>query len=301
MPNGNHPPDYDAFPPDTRPYLCVPYWTTPVSGTSTWDTGQVRPLPAAVVSYASDSIATSPYTPGEPLDVTVTVRNSGGGNSAAMVTVVVYWADPTVGFAKPNFFAATAVPVPPSRTAPGATQTPTMTATIPASAPTHVCLLVAVSHPQDRAGTVCDPINDRHWAQHNLQAVNAAPGAPALIPFMAANPFNVEKTLILQIGPVDERRLRQVADVFHAQATDIHPRIRLLDVDGAVVAEDGVRTRMALRLGPLAQRPLQMLMELGSDIPVGRCAAVEAGLFDGDDEGRLVGSLGVVLLPPEPE
>jgi len=141
------------------------------------------------VSYLCESIHTGPYKPGEKLDVTVDVRNSGGGNNAAIATVVVYWAVPSVGFAKPTFFAATVVAVPPSRNASGSVLTRTMTATIPSTAPDHICLVVAVSHPQDKAGLACDPVRDRHWAQRNLVAVTTAVGAPVIVPFLAAKPF----------------------------------------------------------------------------------------------------------------
>lgn len=297
----NNPNEHGEGPADTRPFLCIPYWTGPITADPKWDIGQDRPLPNEVVSYACESIHTSAYTPGQPLDVTVDVRNSGGGNSTAIVTVAVYWADPTVGFAHPTFFAATAVPVPPSgRISPTFMSTPTMTATIPATAPDHICLVVVVSHPQDRAPTACDPINNRHWAQHNLQAVPAAVGAPAIFPFMVANPFDVGRSFELQIGPVDERRALLVAREFQTEPSNIEARMRLLDAHGAEVSNDGQRIQASVQLGPLEQRQFQLLIEIDSDVPTGQSAAVEAELFDQIQEGHLVGSLGLVLLRPEP-
>lgn len=301
-PNGNNPNDHGEQPPDTRPFLCIPYWTAPITTDPKWDTGQDRPLPSEVVYYACESIHTSAYTPGQPLDVTVDVRNSGGGNSAAIATVVVYWADPTVGFAHPTFFAAASVPVPPSgRISPTSVPTPTMTATIPATAPDHICLVVVVSHPQDRAPTACDPINDRHWAQRNLQVVPAAVGAPAIFPVMVANPFNVGQPFALQIGPADERRALLVAREFQTQPSSVEARMRLLDAHGAPVSGDGQRIGMSVELGPLEQRQFQLMIEIDSDVPTGHSATVEVELFDQTDQRRLVGSLGVVLLHPEPD
>ena len=160
-----------------------------------------RPLPGSVISYLCDAIHASPYTPGDPLEVVVDIRNSGGGSSASVATVVVYWADPTVGFAKPTFFAASSVAVPPSRSAPSVTSTAVMRATIPATAPPHICLLVMASHPQDPAGKVADPVGDRHWAQRNLVAVTVAPGAPALIPFAGREPVRRGWRLRASRGP----------------------------------------------------------------------------------------------------
>ena len=291
----------DERPADTRPFLCIPYWTAPLTPGGGWDTGELRKLPGAVVSYACESIQTGPYKPGEKLDVTVAVRNSGGGNSAAIATVAVYWAVPSVGFAKPNFFAATVVAVPPSRTVPASVSTPTMTATIPATAPDHICLVVAVSHPQDKAGAVCDPINDRHWAQRNLQAVTAAVGAPVLVPLMAANPFDTAMAFDLRVGPPDERRSRLVASAFHTEPSEIRPRVRLLDDQGAAISEGGERVQTPVELGPLDQRQIQIMIEIDTDVPEGQSTAVEAGLFAQQDDRGLVGSLGVVLLAPDPQ
>jgi hypothetical protein len=258
----------------------------------------VRPLPGEVVSYACDAVHAGPYTPGMPLDVSVDVRNSGGGNSPAVATVVVYWADPTVGFAKTNFFAAATVAVPTSRNAPASADTPKMTAVIPATAPDHVCLLVCVSHPQDRAGKVCDPVNDRHWAQHNLVAVHAAVGAPVVFPMAVANPFTEGRMLQLVVGPADERRARVVAGKFQTEPSDMAARLRLLNAEGAPVSDEGRQVQAPVQLGPLEQRRFQVLIEVDSDLPAGRSAVAEAQLLDPNRDHGIVGSLGLVLLPP---
>jgi hypothetical protein len=285
-------------PPDTRPFLCVPYWTQPLSPGGPWDTGVERPLPKAVVSYACDSIRTSAYKPGQPLDVTVDVLNSGDGSTTALVTVVVYWGIPSVGFAKPTFFAAGVVPAPPSRTSATTVRSATMTATIPASAPDHVCLVVSVSHPTDKAGTVCDPVNDRHWAQRNLLAVPAAVGAPVILPIMAANPFATAMSFDLLAGQIDERVAHRIASAFQTAPSGIRGRMRLLDEHGAAVSADGERTSVSVDLGPLEERHFQVMIEIDSNIPAGQSAAVEVGLTDRGGARGLVGSLGVVLLPP---
>lgn len=285
--------------PDIRPYFCIPYWSAAVAGVADpWDTGQTRPIPAAVCPYLCDAIHAGPYVPGQRLDVTVSVRNTGGGNSASIATVVVYWADPTVGFAKPAFLAATAIAVPTTRTTPGSTTTPTLSGIIPATAPNHICLLVSVSHPQDRAGTVLDPYHDRHWAQRNLNAVAAAVGAPAIMPFMAANPFAQEAELTLRAGFADERHLEPVARAVNAQPAFVAPRLRLLDTAGSGLSEAGRRVETTISLGPLEQRPFQLLIEIDEEIPPGASSAIEIELIDQRNERGPVGSLGVALIPP---
>ncbi len=290
--------DPNQHPSDTRPFLCVPYWTTPLVAGGRWDDGDIRPLPPAVISYACESIHTSLYKAGTLLDVIVDVRNAGGGSVTPVVTVVVYWAVPSVGFGKPTFFAATAIAVAPTRTSAGLTPTAKMTAMIPATAPDHICLAVCVSHAQDRAGTVCDPIHDRHWAQRNLQAVSVALGAPTIFPMTVANPFPVATTFDLRVGPADERRAHVLARAFRTVPSGVRPRIRLLDEHGAAVAEGGEQILTTVQLGPLGETPFQLMLELDTELPQGQSTAVEASIQPhGTDQGA-VGSLGIVLLPP---
>ncbi|MBN9099971.1 MULTISPECIES: hypothetical protein [unclassified Pseudonocardia] len=285
--------------PDTRPYLCIPYWTDPITDGGSWDDGSRRGLPAQVLSWACPSIHAGDYTPGRPLEVTVEVRNSGGGNAAAAATVVVYWADPTVGFAKPTFFAAATVAAPPDRTTPATATTATMTATIPATAPAHVCLLAVVSHPQDRAGKAADPINDRHWAQRNLMAVAAAPGAPALPRFAVANPRTEPATFQLRAGAVDERRARAAAQATGLELADTGFRVRILDADGAGVAGPGTVAATAVDLEGLERRDFQLLAEVDGDLAAGTAVVLEVLLVTGNGEGDVVGSLAVQLVAEE--
>jgi hypothetical protein len=292
-PPGDQPNDR---PPDTRPFLSIPYWTAPLTAGGSWDTGSIRPLPGEVASYTCESIHTSSYKPGHPLEVAVDVRNSGGGNSTAIVTVVVYWAIPSVGFAKPTFFAATVVAVPPSRTSPDSVRSPTMTATIPANAPAHICLLVCVSHPQDRPGIPCDPVHDRHWAQHNLVALAASAGAPARLPILVANPFNKAMSFVLRVNPVDERRRRRVANALHTEPSGAHSQVGLLDDHGSAVSDVGQHVQTSVHLGPLEQRKFQITIRTETELHRGESAAVEVGLYDNSPHQDLVGSLGVALL-----
>ncbi len=256
MPAGNNQPN--DRPSDTRPFLCVPYWTSPLTTGGLWDTGDSRSLPGAVISYACESIHTSMYKPGTLLDVTVNVRNSGGGSITPRVTVVVYWAVPTVGFAEPTFFAANVLSVPPTRTSAGSFSTSTMTAMIPASAPDHICLLVSVSHAQDPAGVVCDPINNRHWAQRNLQSVSVSIGAPTIFPIVVANPFQKPSSFELRIGPVDERHARQVARLFETTPSGVRAQLRLLDEHGASISS-GETVQVPVDLAALEERPFKLM------------------------------------------
>ena len=73
--------------------------------------------------------------------------------------------------------------------------------------------------------------------------------------------------------------------------------MRLLDDEGAAVSDGGERTQTSQALGPGEQRPFQLMLELDVDLQPGRSAAVEARLLEPAARDRLVGSLGVALLP----
>lgn len=157
----------------------------------------------------------------------------------------------------------------------------------------------AVSHPQDRAGTACDPVGDRHWAQRNLQAATVAPGAPAFVPFIVANPFEVEASFDLLLGPADERHLVRVAREFGTEPVSARAMLRLLDEGGGEAAEPGPQTGIELGLGPLEQRRFGLLVEVEEELPSDGSAPLQAILLDRSERERPAGSLGVVLIAPE--
>jgi hypothetical protein len=167
----------------------------------------------------------------------------------------------------------------------------------PSDAPAHICLLVVVSHPQDRAGVGLDPVGDRHWAQRNLQSAAVAPGAPAVLPFTVANPFDREGAFLLVVGPVDRRRAARLASAVGTEPGDLPATVRLLDADGEPVGEGGREDRTPLGLGSREARRFQVVVEVGADLPPGQSVGLEAFLLDASAE-RVVGALGIALLAP---
>lgn len=287
-------PAQDEDRPDPRPYFCLPYWTTPLQPGGRWDTGQLRPLPSPVISWLSPAIKAGPYQPGEPLDVAVEVRNSGDGNSASIGTVVVYWADPTVGFTKPEFFGAATVSVPPTRTTALTVSTPTIRRIIPQSAPDHICLLAAIHHPQDRAGVVCDPIGDRHWAQRNLTAATAQPGAPAMIPFNFANPTADDGEFTLLVRRAEISAAEWVSREMGVEALSETPyTLALHDVDGRALTDRMERLAHHVSLTGSERARIQLAVEPQEEPPSDRAIVAEAVLMAQDE--RPVGSLGFVV------
>jgi hypothetical protein len=126
------------------------------------------PLKTPVISYLCPSIAVlvgrvpgpAVFTPGEDLEVKVSVANYGGGTMNAIANVAVFWSVPTTGFTNPTPLGQQPVIV---STHGGVETTPVIKGHIPAGAPNHICLLARVTAPGDSLqNTTIDPVNDRH-------------------------------------------------------------------------------------------------------------------------------------------
>jgi len=87
-----------------------------------------------------------------------------------------------------------------------------------------------------------------------------------------------------------------LANALGTEPSDVRPRMRLLDSDGSAITSEGERIQSSVGLGPLEERPFQLMIEVDANIPDGRSAALEVGLFDRGQKRGLVGSLGVALL-----
>lgn len=280
-------------PVDMRPYLCIPYWTAPRFPGDP-DSGELRPLPGNVIGWLCPGIHASPYTPGAQLDVQVDVRNSGRGSATALATVLVYWADATVGFTKPTLLGAASVAVQPRG---GYATTRTISGVIPATASKHICLLCQVTHSLDKPGNTANPIGDRHWAQRNLTAVGASPGVPVILPFLAANPFDHEAGFRLTVQMLEFDLLHALALRLGGVAADMGLHVQLLDERGAVIGE-GPRAGTALELEGGRQRLFNVALELLGELEQDQLAAAEAVLF-ADEVEHPIGSLGIVLRSPQ--
>ncbi len=292
----------DKGPGDTRPFLCIPYWEAPRVPGDPVDIGVFRPLPGNVTSWDCHGIHASPYKPGNALQVSVDVRNSGPGNATAVATVVVYWANPTIGFAKPTFFGATSVAVPPFRDPfqPIFVTTPTLTAVIPATAPNHICLLALVTHSLDKAGTVADPMGDRHWAQRNLTAASANAKQPLNFPFLIANPFATEEKFELRIHVLGGPALELVALRMRAEPSEAWPHFQLVDERGKPVTDWASEASTGLALGSHQGRKYSLMLKVGP-LPSHQVAAIEAVLYLTKERQAPVGSLGIVVGGPDIE
>lgn len=167
-------------PNDQRPYLCIPYWTTPLADATPPDDGQVRPLPNETSSGVQVSLCPGIdggyfFTRFEPHLVSVVVRNTGGGNGDALAMVRLWWIAHQRGrdqlavsdLTHATFLGFEQIAVPP-RGGTGATRFFSLQVPDAESIP-GISLIACVSHFLDKAPPPTDPIgSDRHWAQRHL-------------------------------------------------------------------------------------------------------------------------------------
>ena len=280
------------------PALFIPTYPPPPAVGD--DTGLVRPVPGGVPYYLCPGIQVlTAFQPGSPLTVKVMVGNWGGGNSASLAMVAVWWSPALSGTTVPdpkNFIGFATAPLPPHG-AQGVTEP--LTVRLPADAPPHICLLAKVWHalicprpPRSRANPVevADPINDRHWAQHNLVAVPAA--GPQPIQFMATNPGPRPGRFDLLVQPLSPEKWRALSESERANPVQAHARLRLSGPEGdqETVGEDTLRHQLELNAGE--HRTMTLVVDPAEHLQPDTFAAFEVLQFQADTP---VGGLGIVL------
>ncbi|NUT46766.1 MAG: hypothetical protein HOV94_05515 [Saccharothrix sp.] len=229
------------------------------------------------------------FEPGKPMNITVDVANFGTGTGAAVVSVVVWWSRPSTAFTELHWFGQDVIAVP-SHGAVASTRP--MTGAIPVDAPPHVCLLAratALASPLPPGG-VADPINDAHWAQHNLDAVTVPAGQPDF-PFRfawsAGNPGADPARYQVSARPSGPRTLEALAEMFRAHPVrDADLRLLIGDAEGP----------QSLELPGGAQQDMLLSGVLGTPLEPGTFTAIDIVQVDVTDEQRMVGAVGLVLV-----
>ena len=291
-------PDED---PNDRPALFIRTYDPPQGFGP--DTGIVRPVPNGVIYYVCPGIQVlSAFHPGSPLTVRVEVSNWGGGNSPCIAKVEVWWSPPISGkivpLEKNRIGTDSDVAVDPFG---GTAMSKALTGNIPADSGLHICLLAMVSHtPSDLPPTtniggkdvhVADPIQDRHWAQHNLAVVPAA--GPQTITFLATNPMPVAGRFALRVQPLSEQKWSVLAESERATPVRTRARFRLSGLDdNAEATGDNTLGPKVLILDAGEHRNMTLSVDLPEPLRPGTFAAYEVLQFKSD---RPVGGFGIIL------
>jgi hypothetical protein len=282
------------------PWVVIPYYPGDMGRP-----GTERPLGAVHPSWLCPAInvAGGPFfMPGSGLSLTVDVANYGGGSTIDLVNVIVWWSDPTTGFTMKTYLGQNAVYVPRSG---GTGTTQSVGGVIPASAPSHICLLAFAYAPGDtpKAGVI-DPVNDRHWAQLNLTAVAANKQGNFSFTFWAANPMKWPAAFELVIQPVATDALPALERLLRARpehSDDLRVSMRMVSISAlrGSHADDGRTDARHFDLKAGTRRPIHVTGRLGTPPHPGGFVALEVlqrVLGARDERTAVVGSLGVAVM-----
>jgi hypothetical protein len=285
----------------SNPWIVIPYFLG--------DSGQSRPLntlfppivtwlcPSISVEGVNYTTVPGSYLPDEPLAITVNVDNR--GVPTALVTVDVYWADPSTGFVKPTLIASKLFPVV-GRSVKGPTKSPKIIWTPDRiKIPAHFCLLVhATASPLEPfpGSSIPDPVGDRHWAQYNLQAATSVATSLTSV-FWAGNPELESAAFTITAHPVSEESLKTIAQIVKAEPVAIKDeQIALHRVNKDQSLQELKQTSVTLELGQGERQPLVVSAQ-SLELSPHQFTAVEViqTRIDGERNNFITGSLGIVV------
>ncbi|MFD8688756.1 hypothetical protein [Streptomyces sp. NPDC059651] len=289
QPDGDQQPKGEG---NDRPFLYIYSYPPPTLPHAEEDIG-VRPVPASVCWYLCSGIQSlTPFEPGEDLTVQVSVGNWQGGNSASVAYVGVWWSKPVSGPVMPEpskFIGFSQVAVPPHG---GRAETSPVTARIPAGAGNHICLLAKVWHPLDNVADagVGDPVNDRHWAQHNLTAMPASPPQP--FAFLATNPTDQEATYQIDVRPMPRELWGNLPTDDRLRPVYASAWLSLTATAGAEEVQGQNALTHTLTLGPREQREMELLAVVTDEVAAGTFVPFQIAQYRNE---RPVGGIAVLL------
>jgi hypothetical protein len=301
-----HEPEHGDGGDTTNPWIVIPYFSGDdgIPGTQ-------RPLtvntpiptywlcPAIKVQGVNYTAVPGSYIPDQPLAITVDVENR--GVPTAQVTVNIAWAAPSTGFFTPHWILSSTFPVP-GRSVAGSTTSPQMIWTPEqAKIPQHFCLLAnAICFPPepDPGPTTPDPVNDRHWAQYNLQAAVLPASKNYSSVFWAVNPQIESAVFSVTVRPVSEEALKMIARMVKAEPVAIKDeQLTLHRATEEAKRRELRQARVVLELGRGDRQPLVVSahsVELASQ-QFTAIEVVQTRLGTERGEGVITGSLGIVL------
>ncbi len=291
---------------DLTPFIFIPYASN--------DDG-TRPLPPSIqvpdwlcpsIHVNGVSYTGNPLQVGVEVQLSVVVENSGSVDS--LVVVYLYWIDPTTSFTvqglhpigTPQIYAVASL---------ASVESPMISWTPAPPIPGHICFLAQVWCPAEYPQQVGPPqtfdvAHDRHYAQQNVNILQAQAGQSLSFEFFAGNPGTKASTFVLQARPVHAQMLNALEQLYRAEAVPISQKELMLHV-----VEPGIRehTSHELSLHTQAQeRQLcQVIMNIPDNLGTNQFVAIEidqvAREDDEDDEEkrsrsrRKLGSIGLIV------
>jgi len=261
MPTRNPKPD-DRDIDTSNPWIVIPYFVGDEGRLGQRPLNIIPPPIGPIVTWLCPSIkvqgvnyTTIPgsYLPDEPLAITVDVDNR--GIPATQVTVDVFWADPSTGFAKRTLILSSTFPVA-GRSVSGPTKSPKMIWTPESSKiPPHFCLLVHAtsSSPESLPGPNTPDVNDKHWAQYNLPSAALSASNKLTSVFWAANPDIESAAFTVMVRPVAEEGLKMIARMVKAEPIAIkNKQLLLYRATGTQACRNRAKQASSLNSNPVS-------------------------------------------------
>lgn len=119
------------------------------------------------------------------------------------------------------------------------------------------------------AGGLADPVNDRHWAQHNLAVLPAAPAAPEPFAFLATNAADDEADYQISVRPMPRELWADIPNDERLRPVEASAWLSLKDNTTGGEAQGQNELTHTLTLSPMEQRDMELLLvvtdEVGSD------------------------------------
>jgi hypothetical protein len=272
-----------------------------------------RPIQSQT-SYLSQALQISvdgiPYTGGPlPRDrsttISVKVANWGDKDTSALITL--WWTYPTAMFTSASLDPSglsdpiwVDVPRKDGSGRPGLATSADFDFTPPPSILVdHVCLIAEITAGDASAPGPVDPVNNRHYAQHNVDLVHVSNGKTGSFIFNAANPFEVQARVTMRLRPVRGAALQTLECIYHAEPVEISADALGLQM---VAAEEGDRQcrELVFDLSGREQRLCQGLVTV-KDLQPGQVSAGEVELtvkvLRGKSKEERRGSFGVIIFP----
>jgi|SRR5947209_3672445 len=254
------------------------------------------------VSYTGN-----PLQLGVEVQLSVVVENS--GSLDGLVVVYLYWIDPTTSFTvqslhsigTPQIYTVASL---------ASTESPMISWTPIPPIPSHFCLLAQVWCPAEYPQQVGPPqtfdvAHDRHYAQQNVNILQAQAGQPLSFEFFAGNSRAKASTFVLQARPVHAQTLKALEQLYRAEAVPISQKELLLhEVKPGIREHTG--HELSLHMQIQERRLYQVVMNIPDNLGTNQFVAVEIDQVarddnDDDDEEKRshsrkkLGSIGLII------
>lgn len=293
--------DFDT----SKPWIVIPYFVGDEGRPGQRPLNNISPpvvtwiCPSIKVQGVNYTTVPGSYLPDEPLAITVDVDNR--GVPTTLVTVDVYWADPSTGFTKKNWILSSSFPVA-GRSVSGPTKSPKMIWTPDRSKiPPHFCLLVHATSSSLREhdpGPDTPDVNERHWAQYNLQSTALSASNKLTSVFWATNPEIESAAFTVMVRPVAEEGLKMIARMVNAEPVGIkNKQLALYRTTEDSSVQKSREASLVLELEPGERQPL-VVSANSLELALHQFTAfevVQTRLGIERDDGAITGSLGVVV------